>query len=220
MRRYLIIIITTLLSTSAFAQHIDLNDVVRYRQMNSEGVWSVGVNIEPAVGLFHPMSSEYGGGRLTGVGVFGFGVEGGYFIVDNMSLRASLGYVSNAWGNMFSLNFYDATTTLSSFKFRLGAHWHIGRWSFGGGVTLGNTTMKYTAADLSQGGVNDERFGAESFKDRRGTFGLSYEGDYLLTPFLRAGLFYEPSLTGGQYTHSMGVRLAIYLPFVDAVVCK
>lgn len=222
MKRYLIIIMATILSGPLFAQYSDFNDAARYGQMNLEGVWAVGVNVEPAVGLSHPIGSEYGGGRLTGVGTFGFGVEGSYFIVDNMSLKASLGYVSNAWGNAFSPYFYDAKTTLSAFKFRLGAHVHFGRWSVGGGLALGNTAMNYTSADLSQGGTNDIRFGTESFRDGSSTLGLFYEGDYMLTPFLKAGLFYEPAITlsGGRYTHTFGARLTIYLPFVDAVVCK
>lgn len=223
MRRYLIIILATLFAPSLWAQkHSDLHDVARYNQMNQQGVWAVSLNIEPVVGLTHPMSYSYGNGRMGGVGTFGFGVEGSYFIVDNMSLKASFGYVSNAWGNAFSLNFYDATSTLSSLKVRLGAHWHMGRWSVGGGFALGNTAMKYTSADVENGGKNDELFGESSFKDRRPTFGLFYEGDYMLTPFLKAGVFYEPALTthGGRYTHNIGVRLSIYLPFVDAVVCK
>lgn len=222
MKRYLFIIIATFLCGTLFAQRADFNDSARYGQMNREGVWAIGVNIEPVVALSHPIGSAYGEGRLTGVGTFGFGLEGSYFIVDNMSLKASLGYVSNAWGNAFSLNFYDAKTTLSAFKFRLGAHVHFGRWSVGGGLALGNTAMSYSPADLSQGGANDPLFGDTQFRDSRATLGLFYEGDYLLTPFLKAGLFYEPAVTlsGGRYTHTLGARLTIYLPFVDAVVCK
>lgn len=222
MKRYLIIIMATLLSGPLFAQYEDFNDAARYGQMNREGVWAIGVNIEPTVGLSHPLSWEYGGGRLSGVGIFGFGIEGSYFILDNMSLKASIGYVSNAWGNAFSLNFYDAKTTLSALKFRLGSHVHFGRWSVGGGLALGNTAMNYSTADLSQGGSNDPLFGEMSFRDRQATIGLFYEGDYMLSPFLKAGLFYEPAVTlsGGRYTHTLGARLTIYLPFVDAVVCK
>ena len=226
MRRYLIIITILLLSAPVWGQprskEDNFRERLRYEQMNRQGVWAVGLGIEPVVGLSHPVSYIYGNGRENGVGSFGLNLEASYFVVNNMSIVASFGYVSNSWGQMLRFNYMDASTTLSSLKVRLGGRWHMGRWAVGGGCFWGRSGLNYQSADLELEGVNSPIYGDESFKDSRPMLGLYYEGSYQVNPFLKASLFYEPSLTllGGRYCHSVGARITIYLPFVDAVVCR
>ena len=210
-----------LLPGRGLAQSSNRHDAARYRTMSREGVWSVGLGIEPVVGLTHPISDGFAGGRYGCAGSFGVRLEGGYFVVDNMRLSATVGYVGNGWSGALRWNIHDAWCSLSQLKLSLGAHWHEGRWDFGGGLVWGRSNFAYNAANTAEGGTNDERFGAESFRDRRTLLGLSYEASYMLTPFLRVGGSYEPMVAlGGGYAHSFGLRMVIYLPFTDAVVCK
>lgn len=203
-------------------RNADFHEVLRYEQMNLQGVWAIGLGIDPAAGLSHPVSYSHGNGRERGVGSFGFNLEASYFVIDNMSIVASFGYINNSWGNMMRLNYMDASKSLSSRRFRLGARWHMGRWAVGGGLLTGRSALTYTAADVESGGVNDEILGSESFYDSRPVVGLFYEGSYQVNPFLKASLVYEPALTkqGGRYSHTLGARITIYLPFMDAVVCR
>lgn len=217
MRRYLFIILCALAPLTLHAQR-DLHDRARYDQMNEQGVWSVGISMSPAVGMRHPLSPLYGGGVMCATGIMGFGIEGGYFIADNMRLTASLEWASNSMVNIFSL---DGYTKQSQFHLNLGGHWHIGRWDVGGGVIVGNTTFDYIAADTELGGANDDRYGNLSFRDRHTTLGLSYEAGCMISPFLRIGAYFQPAIAiGAGYSHSFGAKLTIYLPFINAVVCK
>lgn len=222
-RRVIVLSVVLLLaSLTLFAQRENYHEVARYEQMNRQGVWAVGLGIDPVVGLSHPVSYTFGNGRQKGTGTFGVNIEGSYFVVDNMSIVASYGYVGNSWGNMMRMNYRDASTALSSMKLRLGARWHMGRWALGGGLFWGRSTLRYTTADLEGGGVNSPIYGDADFSDRRPMVGLFYEGAFQVNPFLKASLFYEPALTsvGGRYCHTLGARLTIYLPFMDAVVCR
>lgn len=226
MKRYLLLIISLLVcATCLQAQSYDAesrHERRRYEQMNRAGIWAVGMGIEPAVGMTHPVSYIYGNGREGGVGTFGLNLEASYFVVNNLSVVASFGFVSNSWGQVMRLNYLDSSETLSAMKVRLGARWHIGRWSLGGGAAWGRSNLKYTVANVEEGGVNSPIYGDESFRDSRPTLGLYYEGHYMVNPFIKVGLFYEPSLTilGARYSHILGARLTIYLPFMDAVVCR
>lgn len=222
-RQILLSILTALVAMPLWAQREDdFHEALRYEQMNQQGVWAVGLGIEPVVGLTHPVSYTYGNGRETGAGSFGLHLEGSYFIVDNMSIVASFGYVSNSWATVMRFNYMDAATTLSSRKFRLGGRWHMGRWFAGGGLLYGRSALTYTSADLENGGVNIPIYGEESFYNPRPVVGLYYEGGFQVNPFFKTSLFFEPALTtyGGRYSHSFGARLTIYLPFMDAVVCR
>lgn len=221
MKRYLIIIILLLFAApSLWAQRKDHHDTLRYNQMNEQGVWTVGVAMEPVVGMLHPLGSELGGGTRSASGIMGFMIEGGYFVADNMRLTASLGVVSDLWGGLLG-GVYDGRAAQSQFKVRLGGHWHMARWNVGGGLSVGNTKFKYYAADTSQGGVNDPLFGDKDLEDRHTTLGLFYEVGYMISPFLKASAFYEPAIAfGGGYSHSVGARITIYLPFVSSVVCR
>lgn len=209
-------------TTTAAAEEPNFRDMARYRQMAKQGVWSVGLGIEPVVSLTHPTSGLYGGHRYNAVGTYGFTLEGSYFVIDNLRLSASLGYVANGWGSMLLLaNPYDASSTLSTFRLKVGGHWHEGRWDFGGRLVWGESTLNYVAANVAEGGTNDERFGTESFRDKRKIVAVAYEAGYMLTPFLRASVFWEPSLAmGGGYAHTLGARLTIWVPFISAIACK
>ncbi len=204
MKRYLILyIIATLFAvTSLSAQN--KYDRLRYDQMNEQGVWSVGVAIEPVVGMNHP-------NRGSTTGIFGAALECGYFVADNMRLSFAVGAVNDMWGQMFSSS-TNVYITQSKFKVKLGGHWHIGRWDIGGRLILGNTTYQLD---------NPTSTGPDSFTERKGLVGISYDVGYMISPFFKVGGYYEPSLTfDGGYVYATGVRLSIYLPFVNAVVCK
>lgn len=206
---------------SLWAQRRDFHDTLRYNQMNEQGVWSVGVAMSPVVGMVHPLSEKFGGGSLSANGIMGIMVEGGYFVADNLRLSVSLGYVGNAWSGQFRANPYDAYTTQSQFGVRLGGHWHIARLDVGGGLSIGNTKLNYYAADTQQAGVNNPQFGSENVEDKHTTLGLFGEVGYMISPFFRVSAFYTPSLAfGGGYSHSVGAKITIYLPFVNSVVCK
>ena len=222
MRRNLLIILCLLCVAPLWAQRKDKHDTLRYNQMNEQGVWSVGVAMEPVVGMTHPLSSELGGGSVASTGVMGFVVEAGYFVEDNLRMTLSMGYVGDSWGGgMLNWNFYDGYTTQSQFRTRIGCHYHIARWDIGSGMVLGNSVLNYVAADTANGGVNDERFGAESFTDRHTTFGAYYEVGFMVSPFLKTSAYYSPTIAfGGGYSHSVGARITICLPFVSSVVCK
>lgn len=221
MRRYLILIITLLTVVPLVAQRTISRDALRYGQMNEQGVWSVGVSMAPAVTMLHPLGGALGGGNVTSTGFMGFALEGGYFVADNLRLSASLGFVGNSWLGMFRPNPYDGYTSLSQLGFRLGGHWHMARWDVGGGFAVGNTTLHYAAADTANGGVNDDRFGTKDLRDKCSTLGLFYEVGYMVSPFLKLSAFWQPSIAfGGGYSHSVGAKLTIYLPFVNSVVCK
>lgn len=208
-------------SAPASAQRTPSRDALRYNQMNEQGVWSVGVSMAPVVGMLHPLSESLGGGSVRATGIMGFGLEGGYFVADNMRVSASVEFVGNSWAQMLRTSPYDGYSALSGLRFRLGGHWHIARWDVGGGFAIGNTTLRYVAADTANGGVNDESFGTADVLDRHTTLGLFYEAGAMVSPFLRLGAFWSPSIAfGGGYSHSLGARLTIYLPFVNSVVCK
>lgn len=226
MKQYLYIFMVALFATvgsmgEAQAQRKDFHDTARYNTMCRQGVWSVGLGIEPIVSLTHPTAAKYGGQRLSCLGSFGVRVEGSYFVVDNMRLSATLGFVGNSWSGAMRWNIYDAWSSLSQFKFGLGAHWHIGRWDFGGGVVWGRSTFNYNEANVAEGGANNPAYGPVGFRDRCSLVGLNYEASYMLTPFLKVGGSYEPMFARrGGYAHSLAARVTIYLPFTDAVVCK
>ncbi len=218
MKRYLFILLCTLSTLSLSAQR-DHHDRLRYDQMNEQGVWSIGVSMSPVVGIRHPLSPSLGGGAVCTTGIMGFGIEGGYFIADNMRLSATLEWANDAWGNF--LTFYDGYTELSQFHLNLGAHWHMGRWDVGGALVMGNTTFRYFAADTENGGINIDRYGDSSLRDRHALLGISYQAGYMISPFLKVGAYYQPTIAlGAGYSHTFGAKLTIYLPFINAVVCK
>lgn len=221
-RHLLLILLCVLCAAPVWAQRKDKHDTLRYNQMNEQGVWSVGVAMEPMVGMLHPLSQKLGGGSISSTGIMGFMVEGGYFLEDNLRMALSIGYVADDWGGgVLRWNFYDGYATQSQFKVRLGCHYHLARWDMGCGVVVGNSVLNYTAADTQNGGVNDERFGAESFADSHTTLGTYYELGFMVSPFLKTSAYYSPTIAfGGGYSHSVGARITIYLPFISSVVCK
>lgn len=188
-------------------EEMSRHDRARYNQMNSQGVWNVGVNISPVVGISHPLST---GGRMTATGWCGMGIEVGYFVVDNMRLYAEFDWVSNGYKNMFNEGGYDQ---LSATDFILGAQWHIGRLALGGGLLLGNT--HYTVVH----GIMEEPK-LPTYHDRRRGFGLDYNLSYMLSPFFKVGAYYRPHITQKEYAHTLGAKITIYLPFINAVVCR
>lgn len=221
MRRYLILIITLLTVVPLVAQRTTSRDALRYGQMNEQGVWNVGVSMAPVVGVLHPLGDALGGGSVTSTGIMGFGIEGGYFVADNLRVSASFEMVDASWQGLMRSNPYDGYAALSQLRLRVGGHWHMARWDVGGGVTIGTTTLNYIAADTDGGGVNDDRFGSADLRDRHSTLGLFCETGVMVSPFLRLGAFWSPSIAfGGGYSHSVGAKLTIYLPFVNSVVCK
>ena len=222
MRRYLIIItLMTLVTLPVWGQRTMSRDALRYNQMNEQGVWSVGVSAAPVVGMRHPLGDALGGGSVTTTGVMGFGLEGGYFVADNMRLSASIFAIGDSWSRMFRASLYDGYSALSQFRFRLGGHWHIARFDVGGGLTLGSTTLQYYAADTANGGIDDLRFGSADVRDSHTTVGLFYEVGVMVSPFLRLGATWEPSVAFvGGYSHAVVAKLTIYLTFVNSVVCK
>ena len=205
-------------------EEMSRHDRARYDQMNSEGVWSVGIDILPVVPLSHPISPAFGGGRYGCVGSFGFGIEGGYFVVDNMRLSAELNYGTNSSGmSMLLWNGVDARVEQSLVNFTLGAHWHIGRWDVGGGMVWGSSRLNYLAPNVAEGGKPVEGLGLVGFNDRRKTFGLSYEGNYMISPFMKVGAFFRPMVTTAgpcAFVAAYGIKATINLPFINAVVCR
>lgn len=221
MKRYLLLILTLCAVVPLVAQRTSWRDTQRYNQMNEQSVWSVGVGLEPVVGMLHPLSKSLGGGSVSSTGILGFEVVGGYFVYDNLRISASLGFVGNSWLGVFRPNPYDGFTSLSQLRMRFGVHWHIARWDVGGGWAVGNTTLHYEAANTEKGGINDLRFGTKDLRDRHSTLGLFYEVGYMVSPFLKLSAFWQPSIAiGSGYSHSTGAKLTIYLPFVNSVVCK
>lgn len=184
-----------------------LHEARRYNQMNLQGTWNVGLNVSPVVGISHPLATS---GRTTAIGFCGVGIEGGYFVLDNLRLYAELSYVDNSYKNMFVDGGYDQ---LSAFGVVVGAQWHVGRFALGGGLLMGNT--RYTVVPS----ILEEPI-ATVYRDKQRALGLSYEASYMLSPFFKVGGFYRPMLGAGRYAHTMGLRATIYLPFMDAVVCK
>lgn len=229
MKRITLTILLLLCSLGFGAQaqghHKQMNkhDRARYDQMNSEEVWSVGLGIIPIVPLSHPVSPAFGGGRISQVGALGFSIEGGYFVVDNMRLSAELSYGSASSTPVLFWNGVDAVADLAALNFTLGGHWHFGRWDVGGGLTFGRSTLRYQAPNVAEGGKPIEGLGLVEFTDRRPTIGLSYEGNYMLSPFMKVGAFVRPAITTRGPRAAVvgyGIKATIYLPFVDAVVCK
>lgn len=223
MRRYLYIILCLVsLSSPLFGQRTtSRRDALRYNQMNEQGVWSVGITVTPVESITHKVSASHGGGSFHQNSILGMGIEGGYFVADNLRLSAGISFVNNSWQTAFMGGIYDAYSSLAHTNYRLGAHWHIARWDFGGGLNLTHTTLRYVAADVAEGGTNDPRFGGESFKEHSTSFGLTYEAGYMISPFLKVSALYEPSLFfGGGFTHTLSARITLYLPFVNSVVCK
>ena len=226
-RNIMLLIVALAVATLAQAQtreEMSRHDRARYDQMNSEGVWSVGLDILPVVPISHPLLPAYGGGRHGGVGSFGFGIEGGYFVVDNMRLSAEFDYGATSSGLAMMLwNGLDARVEQSVTNFTLGAHWHMGRWDVGGGIVWGSSKLNYTAPNVAEGGKPVEGLGLVSFTDRRKAFGLSYEGNYMLSPFMKVGAFVRPMITTSGPRAAMvhyGIKATIYLPFINAVVCR
>lgn len=214
MKRYLILyIIVTLLSVTPLWAQQSKYDRVRYDQMNEAGIWNVGISMEPVVGMSHP---RFDGVPNRTTGIFGFMVEGGYFVMDNLRLSLALGFVNNEWGNFFS-DPLEEISTQSHFKVKLGAHVHRGRWDVGARILLGNTTYKLFSPMPIDEWVPRE----ELFRDRQTLVGLSYDLGYMVSPFFKVGGYFEPSLTsGGGYAYAVGARLTIFLPFINMVVCK
>lgn len=228
MKRIALAIVTLCCLTLNAAQaqsreQMNKHDRARYDQMNSEEVWSVGVGIVPVVPLSHPVSPAFGGGRVGYVGAFGFSIEGGYFVVDNMRLSAELNYGSATSTPMLMWNGVDGVADLAALNFTLGGHWHFGRWDVGGGLSFGRSTLRYQAPNVAEGGLPVDGLGLVEFTDRRPTIGLSYEGNYMLSPFMKVGAFVRPAVTTRGPRAAVvnyGIKATIYLPFVDAVVCR
>lgn len=212
MKRYLILyILATLLTIAPISAQQNKYDRVRYDQMNEQGIWNVGFSMEPVVGMIHP---TYG----KSTGILGFAVEGGYFVADNMRLSLALGFVNDMWANAFSASDSYYSEVLSQFKVKVGGHWHMGRWDIGGRFYVGNTTYRYDY-NPPIGYLEDES--NKSYKDRRGLMGVAYEVGYMISPFFKVGGYFEPSYVFGRgYAQAVGLRLTIYLPFINMVTCK
>lgn len=207
-RRILSLFVVLLCATTIQAQPgYNRHEAARYNHMSSQGIWSLGLNISPVVGISHPLSA---GGRTTAAGYCGIGFEAGYFVFDNLRLYAELSWASNSYKNIFVDGGYDQLSALDTV---LGAQWYMGRWAVGGGLVIGST--RYTVVP----GITSEPTPA-AYHDRRRGLGLDYNASYLLSPFLKVGAYYRPHLSGGRYAHTVGARVTIYLPFMDAVVCK
>ena len=214
MKRYLILyILATLLFVAPLSAQQNKYDRVRYDQMNEEGIWNVGVSMEPVVAMSHP---RFDGVPNRTIGVFGFMFEGGYFVMDNLRLSLALGFVNNEWSNFLE----DPMAQIASqghFKVKLGAHVHRGRWDVGARLIMGNTTYRIFAPEP----VDEWAPREEIFRDKRRLVGLSYDLGYMISPFFKVGGYFEPSFTsGGGYAQAAGVRLTIYLPFINMVTCK
>ncbi len=221
MRDYLKRLIATALITIAMCAAMygqSRRDVARYNTMNAEGVWSVGVTVVPATSLVHPAGEAYGG-ALSSVGMIGVGLEGGYFVKDGWRVAVELMYADNSYSASYASLVGEAYTTQSSFTAGALCYRHFGRWYAGAGLSVGRSSLRYHTAE-QEGLPNIDRFGGESFTQRKGSFGLVVSGGYQVSPFLKVGGFWRPSVAGGGYAHSLGVSATIYLPFVDAVVCK
>lgn len=207
-RRTLSLFVALLLSATVMAQAgYNRHEAARYNHMNSQGIWSLGLSLSPVVGISHPLSE---GGRTTAAGYCGVGFEAGYFVLDNLRLYAEFGWASNSYENMFVDGGYDQLSALDT---SLGAQWYMGRWAVGGGLLLGRT--HYTVVP----GITSEPT-LPSYHDSRWGVGLDYNISYLLSPFFKVGAYYRPRLSGWRYAHTLGARVTIYLPFMDAVVCK
>lgn len=215
------IIVLVLCAGHVSAQRKDFHDTLRYNQMNEQGVWSVGVGIAPVAGMTHTVGGALGGQRLTSTGLMGFSLEGGYFVVDNLKLKLTLSTMDDSWMTMLAAG-WNSYTTMSQYRVALGAHFHFGRFDLGAGFFVGGSTLEYVAADVEHGGTNDTPFVGDSFRDRRAIGGLSYELGVMISPFFKVSGFVEPSLTfkGSDYCGCGGVRLIIFLPFINSVVCK
>lgn len=193
-------------------------DASRYDEMNSRGVWSVGVGIAPLTSLVHPAGAVYGGG-VSSLGVCGVVVEGGYFVADNLRVAVEYAYGDNSVSTLFDDMSGAPYANVSSSTFGLLGYYHLGRWYAGAGVTFGTSRLHYRASLVDE--LSDiERFGSESFTQRRPSFGFALSGGYHVSPFMKVGGYWRPSLAKGGYAHSLGVVATIYLPFVEAVVCK
>lgn len=193
-------------------------DMARYDVMNGRGVWSVGVSMMPLVSIVHPAGEALGGG-VSSLGVAGMGIEGSYFVADNLRVAAEIAFANNSFQTSYAAFAGEAYTDLSATTFALVGYYHMGRWYAGVGLCAGRTSLRYHATTLPEG-VNIERFGDEDITQRKGSFGLQLSGGYMVSPFLKVGGYWRPSLAGGGYAHTLGASLTIYLPFVDAVVCK
>ena len=216
-KRTIITLFVALLSLTT-AQGQNRRDAARYNTMTAEGVWSVGVTVVPATSLVHPAGKAYGG-ALSSVGMVGIGLEGGYFVRDGWRVAAELMYADNGYSTSFASLVGEAYATQSSFTVGALCYRHFGRWYAGAGLSVGRSSLRYYAAE-QEGAPNIERFGEDSFTQRKGSYGLIVSGGYQVSPFLKVGGFWRPSVAGGGYAHSLGVSATIYLPFVDAVVCK
>lgn len=188
-------------------EEMSRHERARYDQMNSQGVWNVGISLTPVVGISHPSST---GGRVTANGWCGMGLEVGYFVVDNMRVYAEFNWVSNGYKNIFAEGGYDE---LSARETILGAQWHFGRLALGGGAVIGRT--HYTEVPSILEGVTPP-----TYHDIRRGFGIDYNASYLVSPFFKVGGYYRPHLTKGRYSHTIGAKITIYLPFINAVVCR
>lgn len=192
-------------------------DIARYDVMNSEGVWAVGATIVPLTSLVHPAGKAYGG-AMSSVGAMGFGIEGSYFVRDDWRATVELLYADNGYSTAFAKMGGESYALQSSFTVGALCYRHFGRWYAGAGVSFGRSSLKYRVATIAEA-PNMDRFGEESFTQRKGSFGLVMSGGYLVSPFMKVGAFWRPSIAGG-YAHSLGVTATIYIPFVEAVVCK
>lgn len=216
-KQTIITLLVALLSLTV-AQGQNRRDAARYNTMTAEGVWSVGVTVVPATSLVHPASEAYGG-TISSVGLMGLGLEGGYFVRDEWRVAVELFYADNAYSSAFAKMMGEAYSTQSSFTVGALCYRHFGRWYAGAGLTVGRSSLRYYTAE-QEGANNIDRFGEEGFTQRKGSFGLVVSGGYQLSPFMKVGGFWRPSIAGGGYAHSLGVSATIYLPFVDTVVCK
>ncbi|MBR4850530.1 MAG: hypothetical protein IKU97_00540 [Tidjanibacter sp.] len=218
MVRKIVITLVALCVAMGAALGQNRRDAARYDTMNGEGVWAVGVNIVPLANLVHPAGKAYGGLQST-TGTMGFGFEGSYFVRDGWRAAVELLYTDDSYSSTFSSFSGVAYSVQSSFTMGLMAYRHIGRWYAGAGVSFGRSSLKYRAATLEDQ-PNIEKYGDESFTQRKGSVGLVVSGGYQVSPFMKVGAFWRPSIAGGGYAHSLGLSATIYLPFVDAVVCK
>ena len=193
-------------------------DMARYDTMNGEGVWAVGVTIIPFANLLHPAGKTYGGVQ-SATGTMGFGFEGSYFVRDGWRAAVELQYIDDGYSSTFSSLSGIAYSVQSSFIVGLMGYRHIGRWYAGAGVSFGRSSLNYHTATL-EGEPNIDKYGDESFSQRKGSVGLVVSGGYQVSPFMKVGGFWRPSIAGRGYAHSLGLSATIYLPFVEAVVCK
>lgn len=107
-------VLLSVIALAAFTFTVTAQDGAASGGQTSEGKWLIEANT--GFGAGHPAGTSIGFSSEDGYSSFNLGLEGGYFIMDDLAIKAGLGYGSD------KVEGFEASST---FSYKIGAKYYV-----------------------------------------------------------------------------------------------